>query len=280
MNLRKFSFPIILGIICGIIGVILFAVPGLLFGVSIGILCGLLYLQLQIYLNKSTEPQIQYLKSNETEIKKEMGLVVDFTDTRCNYCFSKTNEVKYYCPECKKSFCMECYKRKEISGLCPIDYHELILIPENKKLILRKIEGEPVIVKDDEGNVEISEDDTIQSNIKNKELEKKIGSTITTHFSSENVEEKKNQIINCNDLSRDKAKKIYKNSFTNITKKLDRKLEKGEIDRDTYYQKLKDFKLLPTNEIQKKLLDKFMRNELNEEEYLRKKKDLKKHNTI
>ena len=163
MNLREFSITIILGIICGIFGVIFFALSGLIFGISIGILCGLLFSQLKVYLNKSSEPQIQHTKIKEKEIKREMGLVIDFTDTRCNYCFSKENEVKYYCPKCKKSFCFECYQRKELSGLCPIDKCKLINIPENKKLILREVEKEPKLF-----DKRINDDNTVKSDEKLK----------------------------------------------------------------------------------------------------------------
>lgn len=119
---------------------------GLFFGFFVGILLGLIVDQIHIFKSRTPEPRL--LPPQPERKSENVGLVVDFTNTKCNYCLSPNNEVVYYCPQCKKPYCAKCYGRPEIGGRCPIDKKKLIPIPEDKKVSLRKVKDEgPTVVR-------------------------------------------------------------------------------------------------------------------------------------
>ncbi|MGC1120523.1 MAG: hypothetical protein WBA22_05460 [Candidatus Methanofastidiosia archaeon] len=127
--------PAFLGIVGGILGVALYAAEGLVFGVFVGFLLGLIVVQIQLYMNRTPEPRMLPPPSGQGPVG--LSMVIDFTDTKCNYCLSPENEVMYYCPSCKKPYCAKCSKRPEIAGNCPVDKKRLIPIPPDKKVTLR-----------------------------------------------------------------------------------------------------------------------------------------------
>lgn len=145
---NRLFVPSVLGIIGGILGV-LFGLEGLIFGFIVGVLLGFIVDQLHTYKRKAPEPRL--LPPQPAGKSEDVGLITDFTDTRCNYCLSPQREVVYYCPQCKKPYCAKCYARSEINKKCPIDRRTLILIPENKKVSLRqtrtRVDNEGPLVK-------------------------------------------------------------------------------------------------------------------------------------
>lgn len=143
---NRLFMPIVLGIIGAILGVALYAVDGLVFGFLIGILIGFIGQQIQTYKSDTSEPRLVPPQPEGKPVN--VGMVIDFTDTKCNYCLSPENEVMYYCPQCKKPYCAKCYARSEIAGKCPIDKKKLIPIPEDKKVQLRQFKDEgPTMVR-------------------------------------------------------------------------------------------------------------------------------------
>jgi hypothetical protein len=132
--------PVAIGIIGGIIGVVCYAIGGLIFGFIVGMLLGFIVNQLRILKSREPEPQIMQPPPRKKPV--DMGMVLDFTDAKCNFCYKHENKVMYYCPKCKKPYCAKCYNRVELSGKCPIDESRLKPIPENGKVMLRQVKDD------------------------------------------------------------------------------------------------------------------------------------------
>lgn len=131
--------PLILGIVGGICGVALFAIEGLIFGFSAGIVLGFIIKQLQVMESGAAEPRIVEPKPGVKHA--DVGMVLNFADAKCNCCGLPEQEVEYYCPKCKKPYCAKC-TTEYLDRKCPADNQKLVSIPEDKKVLLRKARDE------------------------------------------------------------------------------------------------------------------------------------------